>query len=807
LFETPTKRANAALSIDSANKSTEIDFDGWDNSLKASEVDGGKEDRDVRDGGAWTERSTTSGREAAKEGDITPARNTREASRPEKSSRGDNGSQRRSSVRRLKGNEEVLAKDPLPNRTTGSPPERQMTSHPDMTGVKAPKSRMRVAMRASPSGVPAALPKTKKSGIFASTNLMAEELATRNEAKDNREAVVFNQHSSGREKRKPRRYSADVEDMAEQHRKKPVGILTPSKRDKNGARKSVAFEEDEQRVEDHICFKDVEERSQASRSGKRKSKARSTRTQVALETEPLGLKINGAAVAGEKGSEEEEEELLMGDLSFPDMMTALDPPPITTPVPTSLPESDEDSHLTAVKAKVLSRLTNSVLVPLTNLATEYAKVHSLLKATVAAGEGNSILILGARGSGKTALIETALADVGHEHAEDFHIVRLNGFQQTDDKIALREIWRQLGREMQVEEDETNQVSSYADTMASLLHLLSHPEELAEVLDPDAPATTTKSVIFILDEFDLFATHPRQTLLYNLFDIAQAKKAPIAVIGCSTRVDVAESLEKRVKSRFSHRWIHLSQPKSIQAFEAVIEAALCVEEAKDDIMDDAENSWRIAWNRYIKVRTLLWEHVTFTNWDKSTFLPSPPVQALLRQIFFTAKSIPAAFSSLYIPVASITSIDPPSQETSPFAPLTQPDSVLPLLPSLPPLHLYLLISAARLDAIHNVSVVNFNLVYHHYVELASRSRLQSSASGALAQGGVTKIWGKEIAKAAWEELGDWEILMPAALGKGKGDDAPKTKMWRVDVTLEEVAACVSGVGQGVSEVATRWCKEV
>ena len=72
-------------------------------------------------------------------------------------------------------------------------------------------------------------------------------------------------------------------------------------------------------------------------------------------------------------------------------------------------------------------------------------------------------------------------------------------------------------------------------------------------------------------------------------------------------------------------------------------------------------------------------------------------------------------------------------------------LLQLLPSLPPLHLYLLISAARLDAIHNASVVNFNLVYHHYVELASRSRLQSSASGALAQGGVTKIWGKEIAK--------------------------------------------------------------
>ena len=80
--------------------------------------------------------------------------------------------------------------------------------------------------------------------------------------------------------------------------------------------------------------------------------------------------------------------------------------------------------------------------------------------------------------------------------------------------------------------------------------------------------TTKSVVFILDEFDLFTTHPRQTLLYNLFDIAQARKAPIVVLGLTTRVDVAEALEKRVKSRFSHRYVHLSLPQSIVGFEEI-----------------------------------------------------------------------------------------------------------------------------------------------------------------------------------------------------------------------------------------------
>lgn len=89
--------------------------------------------------------------------------------------------------------------------------------------------------------------------------------------------------------------------------------------------------------------------------------------------------------------------------------------------------------------------------------------------------------------------------------------------------------------------------------------------------------TSKSVVFVIDEFDLFATHARQTLLYNLFDIAQARKAPIAVLGLTTRVDVVESLEKRVKSRFSHRYVHLSLPRSLPAYWDICKEGLSVDE--------------------------------------------------------------------------------------------------------------------------------------------------------------------------------------------------------------------------------------
>lgn len=98
-------------------------------------------------------------------------------------------------------------------------------------------------------------------------------------------------------------------------------------------------------------------------------------------------------------------------------------------------------------------------------------------------------------------------------------------------------------------------------MASLLALLSHPSEITGVDE----GVTSQAVIFVIDEFDMFTYHPRQTLLYNLFDIAQARKAPIAVLGCTGKVDVVEMLEKRVKSRFSHRYVFVPPARSIPAF--------------------------------------------------------------------------------------------------------------------------------------------------------------------------------------------------------------------------------------------------
>jgi origin recognition complex subunit 4 len=95
-------------------------------------------------------------------------------------------------------------------------------------------------------------------------------------------------------------------------------------------------------------------------------------------------------------------------------------------------------------------------------------------------------------------------------------------------------------------------------------------------------------------------HPRQTLLYNLFDIAQARKAPVVVLGLTTRIDVVESLEKRVKSRFSHRYVHLSLPRSIPAFWEICKQGLLVDAEEIDTDVDGKEEFLAFWQSMIEV---------------------------------------------------------------------------------------------------------------------------------------------------------------------------------------------------------------
>ncbi|KAM5448700.1 origin recognition complex subunit 4 [Microsporum audouinii] len=461
---------------------------------------------------------------------------------------------------------------------------------------------------------------------------------------------------------------------------------------------------------------------------------------------------------------------------------------------------------------ILEKLNGKRLIPLKGLENEYQTVFQLLEQTVVAGEGNSLLLLGARGSGKTAVVDTALSSLSKTNQDDFHVVRLNGFLHTDDKIALREIWQQLGREIGPQDD-LEKPSSYADTMTSLLALLSHPEEITgPSQDPNA-ITTTKSVIIILDEFDLFSYHPRQTLLYNLFDIAQAKKAPVAVLGLTTKVDVTENLEKRVKSRFSHRYVFLPRPRSFPEFVDICMSSLKIEaeellgsttDAFEKLLEGTKGNILLqGWNSYIQD---LFGDAEFTSH--------------LQRIYYRTKCPREFFSSALIPITTLAlssasgKLETPNVKSFRSNMLTCPDPApLPFTQlsgstsnvSLP---LSLLLTATRLTALHEPSgnsggaatiaslTLSFPAVYTEYVRLLTSAKASASASGAAATPG--RVWGKEPAKEAWEKLVEWGLVMPVS-GYGMGDG----KMFRVEVSFEEAVAALGTSGAGA---LGRWWRD-
>ena len=102
------------------------------------------------------------------------------------------------------------------------------------------------------------------------------------------------------------------------------------------------------------------------------------------------------------------------------------------------------------------------------------------------------------------------SSVKKEWMDNVVVVLLSGHIQTDDKLALRDITKQLNLENVVGD---KVFGSFAEHLSFLLASLKTGD------------SGSKPIIFILDHFETFCSHKNQTLLYNLFDVAQSRAVP------------------------------------------------------------------------------------------------------------------------------------------------------------------------------------------------------------------------------------------------------------------------------------------
>ncbi|CCJ31199.1 unnamed protein product [Pneumocystis jirovecii] len=463
---------------------------------------------------------------------------------------------------------------------------------------------------------------------------------------------------------------------------------------------------------------------------------------------------------------------------------------------------ENKSIINNFKNHILEKLTGRKYAPIIGLDLEYKKLRELLYQTINMGESNSCLIIGPKSCGKSNILDTAIVSLS-EFSSHFFVVRLNGIIQTDDKLALREIARQLNVEMNLDVQEN--VSSFSDNLFKILTILSHPKELNLINDDNffdesdtyhstlsSNNITSVSVIFILDNFDLFIQHHRQTLLYNLFDISQTKKAPIAVIGLTSTLDSVESLEKRVKSRFSHRIIQIKYPDNLELFIKICRAGLTIdyELSSDDFLKEKELQFIKDWNRHVD----------------DLFEKGNVVYKLVEGIFMTSKDVKEFYSHCIIPVTSLSASSFNLQENMFFSRnLFHSFTKTELLNGISLLQFSLLVCAAKIDT-RDTNTFNFNMVYKEYHDLVTKSA--SSSTYSIVKNSSIRLWERDILLDAWEKLCDLNFLQPSdtTLSKSSSGLDREYRMYHIEITLIDLISYMDKV-KTIPTILKRWSKEV
>lgn len=244
------------------------------------------------------------------------------------------------------------------------------------------------------------------------------------------------------------------------------------------------------------------------------------------------------------------------------------------------------------------------------------------------------------------------------------------------------------------------------------------------------------MIFIIEEFDLFCAHHNQTLLYNLFDVAQSAQTPICVLGLTSRLDVIELLEKRVKSRFSHRQIYLL-PESenfderVKLFKELLKLPSAQEAAsysKDHLKlsERAYKEFRLPFlRRLFDPSAYQFSKKFITEWNKSIdqLAKKEKVLSSLENIFELDVSV-ASFKLFLFQIVSNLSSDHAFIKDADIVTLTEhllfDDDKVKLMTGLSVLEICILIAIKHHCEIYDNDPFNFEMILTRYNKFAYKS---------------------------------------------------------------------------------------
>ncbi|KAH8920406.1 hypothetical protein BT69DRAFT_1352407 [Atractiella rhizophila] len=440
-------------------------------------------------------------------------------------------------------------------------------------------------------------------------------------------------------------------------------------------------------------------------------------------------------------------------------------------------------------------------------------VRWVLDRTVKYGEGNCVLLVGPRGVGKSLMVHRNLALLERLHGKDAYVViKLNGLSETNDKLALKEIARQLkGNEGYLaaevggeggENDWGDSFATYASTLQTLINIL-EPHKSANMTLPtegeDSAGKTEeqtqpegetkqKPIIFVLDEFDQFALQPRQSFLYCLLDCVQGRKRQggMLVLGLSSRADCLNALEKRVKSRCQSRVHQITHDGGIEGMQAIAKWLLKPLSGKET-SDELRKAWEV---------------------EVESFADSPAARTALEQAHAIDSSnrsriitfLHPVISSLYHNTKVSGYLNLPCLATLPPLPFRTATDSITFLTGLTTPELCVLIASKHLTLSNHT--LNLPILHNVYVTHSKRG---------LALKELTKVYSKNVFTKAFERLRELEILLPTtdapvrAYELGSASLEEGFKMVRLAPWVQSVDKAVLD-GRNVPESLKNWCRK-
>lgn len=424
----------------------------------------------------------------------------------------------------------------------------------------------------------------------------------------------------------------------------------------------------------------------------------------------------------------------------------------------SISKEESDHEFKKLKKHLLKQLNfnlpvdDNVILPFLEEAEQ--EIDRMAKQAIIQKESHSAIIVGQREGFKTFLLEHIVSKISKDFSKQFITIKLNGLIHTE-LTAINSIATQLEEQLSnienvdgAKQKMTSIVDisqgSLTEVFEKILHLLD-VASMSRQIDDSAKSDQSKvTVLFLFDEIDAFAGPVRQTLLYNLFDMVEHARVPVCIFGCTTKLNILEFLEKRVRSRFSQRIVYMPQIGSREQLLQNIKYLLQIHSGTD-------LKYKEQWNEAVEAAlenesTGLYELVKVND---ENYRSIPMLRNSLLPMIGTSSNLDQLMHNLNSGEASL-------RYTQSLLKNNLRDRTL----SLSDLELAILISACRVAVKTKDESVNFNLTYAEYESIVKVLNAKiptmvpkdtEERKNTIVFDSAIKQWPKRDIKNVWESL--------------------------------------------------------